>query len=578
MKSHTYWASALLVLVLSFWCAMGVSAEDTTTATSGSAGSFQLEQVYVNAPELDVYFYATDANGESYSPIVVQAQGVEATLGDRKLDTGMIGVADDPICYIVALDNSSSIDAEDFHKMRTAIWKLAQAKQEKDQIMVYTLAGGVHCAMPATDDLEEIFTTLRTIGQSEGAIDLTNAAASLAADIQTEYQSLAPRKAVFICTDAAQVMTNLALLGGMASTDQSSLNMAMYTFICTASPDRLASVTQMAGSKVIACRHGELADEMKAKQTMFAKALTLRTEVPDSMVGERQEVFTLSVPKLGSAVKSSTTVYMGFKMEKPQVTKVEPVGRTKLRLTFNQAVNANADRPQYYRIVTNDVWGWYVKVESVELSEDGRTAVLITEPLYQGQYSVTLNKVSSRMTPANVSTRQQNCTFVIARWPRDQKFYMGRFSMPLTVAVVLLGVLMINWLMLRHKERIAEQAAEAEHLLANADGTENTDNLPKRWVTLFWAQRGAIAESRWAGIVKSSLILGSDAAQCDLCLPDKRIRPQHAVLAVRGEALLVQPLTPDTTVFVNGEKIAGEHRLQNNDTLRLGRTTIRLVL
>ena len=167
MKSHTYRAAAL-VLLLSFWCAPAVWAEDTTTASSGSAGSFQLEQVYVNAPELDVYFYATDANGDSYSPIVVQAQEVEATLGDRKLDTGMIGVADDPICYIIALDNSSSIDAEDFHKMRTAIWKLAQTKQEKDQIMVYTLAGGVQCALPATNDKAEIFNTLRTIEQARG--------------------------------------------------------------------------------------------------------------------------------------------------------------------------------------------------------------------------------------------------------------------------------------------------------------------------------------------------------------------------------------------------------------------------
>lgn len=578
MRSHTYAVSALLALLLAFWCALGVSAEDTTTTASGTAGSFQLEQVYVNAPELDVYFYATDANGDSYSPIVVQAQGMEATLGDRKLDTGMIGVADDPICYIIALDNSNSIDAENFHKMRTAIWKLAQTKQEKDQIMVYTLAGGVQCVMPATNDKEEIFKTLRTIGQSEGAIDLAGAATSLAANIQTEYQSLAPRKAVFICTDATQVMTNLALLGGTLGSDQSKLNMALYTFICTAAPDRLDSMAQMSDGKIIACRHADLAEEMRAKQTMFAKALTLRTEVPDSMTGERQEVFTLSVPKLGSAVKSSTTVYMGFRMEKPQVTKVEPLGRTKLRLTFNQAVNANADRPQYYRVVTDDVWGWYVKIESVELSEDGRTALLHTEPLYQGRYNVTLNKVSSRMTPANVSTRQQSCTFNVARWPRDKNFYMGRFSLPLTVALVLLGALALNWLLLRRKERDAEQAAEAEHLLAGAADMDGKAALPKRWVTLFWARRGSIAESRWAGIVESSLILGSDAAQCDLCLPDSRIRPQHAVLAVRGEALLVQPLSPDTAVFVNGEKIAGEHCLQNNDTLRLERTTIRLVL
>ena len=41
MKSHTYWASALLVLALALWCTLGVSAEDTTTTASGTAGSFQ---------------------------------------------------------------------------------------------------------------------------------------------------------------------------------------------------------------------------------------------------------------------------------------------------------------------------------------------------------------------------------------------------------------------------------------------------------------------------------------------------------------------------------------------------------
>lgn len=140
------------------------------------------------------------------------------------------------------------------------------------------------------------------------------------------------------------------------------------------------------------------------------------------------------------------------------------------------------------------------------------------------------------MTPANISARQQSCSFMIARWPRDRAFYMGRFSMPLTIAVVLLGALALNWLVLRRRERVSEQTAEAEHLLAGADSLDGTGALPKRWVTLFWAARGSIAESRWAGIVESSLILGSDAAQCDLCLPDSRIRPQHAVLARAGRS------------------------------------------
>ena len=507
MKSHTYWVSALLVLALALWCTLGVSAEDTTTTASGTAGSFQLEQVYVNAPELDVYFYATDANGESYSPIVVQAQGVEATLGDRKLDTGMIGVAEDPICYIIALDNSTSIDAEDFHKMRTAIWKLAQTKQNKDQIMVYTLAGGAQCALPATNDKAEIFNTLRTIGQSEGAIDLTGTVTMLAADIQTEYQSLAPRKVAFVCTDAAQIMTNLALLGGTLGTDQSNLNMAMYTFICTAAPDQLESMTQMSGGKVIACRHADLAAEMQAKQTKFAQALTLRTEVPDSLTGERQEVFTLSVPKLGSAVKSSTTVYMGFRMEKPQVTKVEPLGRTKLRLTFNQPINENADKTQLYEIRSKDIWNWRVGVHSVKIGEDGRTAVLQIDPLYKGEYTVALNRVSSRMSAANVSSSRNTTAFRVVVWPRDREFYFARFRVPLVLGALLLLTLCGSWWAVRRRDRAAEQEAEAEHLLAGAGAP---DALPRRWVTLFWSQRSS-AGPAWSRAALSSAAMPPNA-------------------------------------------------------------------
>ena len=148
--------------------------------------------------------------------------------------------------------------------------------------------------------------------------------------------------------------------------------------------------------------------------------------------------------------------------------------------------------------------------------------------------------------------------------------FEGVFS-PLLLLLVLLG----SWWGVRRRDRAAEQEAEAEHLLAGA-GEPNA--LPRRWVTLFWSQRSSIAESRWAGMVESSLIIGSDAAQCDLCLPDRKVSPQHCVLAAQGDALLVQPLSDRAKVYVNGERIDGEHRLQNNDTLRIGKTTVRLVL
>ena len=571
MKTLRYPLALFAALVLCLLTAPAPRA-DTTTMTGG-AGAFRLEQAYVNVPDMNVFFYAQDAEGNAYTPTMVQAAGLELTLGDHTLDASSLGQASSPVCYLVVLDNSAEIEPADFRQMRGAVWQLIRHKEPNDQIALYTLAGGAACVQPATSDASSLYTALAGIEQAEGAPDTAGAPALLLGDIQRDYQALAPRKAVFLCTAAASLFRQPALLAGLSGAG--TLNAAFYTFVGGPSPQALEVLRALSNGQIIPCAMDEMGDGMLALQQQMASALELRTEVPESLAGERQEIVTLAIPSLGSAVQSSTTVYMGFRMTRPQVEKVEVLGRNTLRLTMNQAVNPNATRPQFYRVASNDIWNWHVPVREVEISEDGRTVLLTTDPLYKGNYNVALNKVSSRLSPANVSSLRDETDFTIAVWPRDRAFYLARFRAPLLLAAAVLAVLALQWRRLRRRDRAAEQTAEAEHLLA---GTQGPAALPRRWVTLFWAQKGSIAESRWAGMVESSLILGSDAAQCDLCLPDAQVRAQHCVLCVRGESLLVQTLDPGAPVFVNGERIEGEHRLQNNDALRLGRTTVRLVL
>lgn len=571
MKTLRYPLALFAALVLCLLTAPAPRA-DTTTMTGG-AGAFRLEQAYVNVPDMNVFFYAQDAEGNAYTPTMVQAAGLELTLGDHTLDASSLGQASSPVCYLVVLDNSAEIEPADFRQMRGAVWQLIRHKEPNDQIALYTLAGGAACVQPATSDASSLYTALAGIEQAEGVPDAAGAPALLLGDIQRDYQALAPRKAVFLCTAAASLFRQPALLAGASGAG--TLNAAFYTFVGGPSPQALEVLRALSNGQIIPCAMDEMGDGMLALQQQMASALELRTEVPESLAGERQEIVTLAIPSLGSAVQSSTTVYMGFRMTRPQVEKVEVLGRNTLRLTMNQAVNPNATRPQFYRVASNDIWNWHVPVREVEISEDGRTVLLTTDPLYKGNYNVALNKVSSRLSPANVSSLRDETDFTIAVWPRDRAFYLARFRAPLLLAAAVLTALALQWRRLRRRDRAAEQTAEAEHLLA---GTQGPAALPRRWVTLFWAQKGSIAESRWAGMVESSLILGSDAAQCDLCLPDAQVRAQHCVLCVRGESLLVQTLDPGAPVFVNGERIEGEHRLQNNDTLRLGRTTVRLVL
>lgn len=571
MKTLRYPLALFAALVLCLLTAPAPRA-DTTTMTGG-AGAFRLEQAYVNVPDMNVFFYAQDAEGNAYTPTMVQAAGLELTLGDHTLDASSLGQASSPVCYLVVLDNSAEIEPADFRQMRGAVWQLIRHKEPNDQIALYTLAGGAACVQPATSDASSLYTALAGIEQAEGAPDAAGAPALLLGDIQRDYQALAPRKAVFLCTAAASLFRQPALLAGASGAG--TLNAAFYTFVGGPSPQALEVLRALSNGQIIPCAMDEMGDGMLALQQQMASALELRTEVPESLAGERQEIVTLAIPSLGSAVQSSTTVYMGFRMTRPQVEKVEVLGRNTLRLTMNQAVNPNATRPQFYRVASNDIWNWHVPVRAVEISEDGRTVLLTTDPLYKGNYNVALNKVSSRLSPANVSSLRDETDFTIAVWPRDRAFYLARFRAPLLLAAAVLAALALQWRRLRRRDRAAEQTAEAEHLLA---GTQGPAALPRRWVTRFWAQEGSIAESRWGGRVESSLSLGSDAAQCDLCLPDAQVRAQHCVLCVRGESLLVQTLDPGAPVFVNGERIEGEHRLQNNDALRLGRTTVRLVL
>ena len=78
MKRLKYCLCTALALALTLLCAFGAAA-DTTVGVTG-AGTFKMEQTYVNVPELDVYFYALDGNGNPYSPVKVQAAGPELTL------------------------------------------------------------------------------------------------------------------------------------------------------------------------------------------------------------------------------------------------------------------------------------------------------------------------------------------------------------------------------------------------------------------------------------------------------------------------------------------------------------------
>lgn len=175
----------------------------------------------------------------------------------------------------------------------------------------------------------------------------------------------------------------------------------------------------------------------------------------ENFYGERLDVLTLSVPQLGSAVKTNATVYMGHRLAKPAVESVTLHGRYAMTIRFNQAVG-RAEDLTCYSIQSEDIWGWHVKVKQALASADGRSVSLYTEPLYQGTYTIKLNKMTSAMTAANVSDSGTVYRFTVEDWPKDRAFYLARFRLPAIILGGLLVVLAAAALLRGRKERTEE--------------------------------------------------------------------------------------------------------------------------
>ncbi|MGN0975016.1 MAG: FHA domain-containing protein [Gemmiger sp.] len=538
-----------------------------------SVSTMYIEQVYANVPEMDVFVYALNSDGESISPALVNAAGVELTLGDEKLDPGTVTMAGEPVCYVFLLDDSAGIPAEAFEAYKQAVLETAQSLGERDQLEVYTATrGGIRRAGTGAGyvALSRVLTGLKQSGEKA---DLTTALTHIAADLDAEFQSLAPRKAMFVCTGSLALAEEPAALAALMGGASDSLNMALFTFAATDQPERLDLLSLATGGRATPVATEEISAAVAEKRDYLTKALEIKTVVDSSMGGERMDTLTLSVPSLGSAVKVSTTVYMGHTLEKPRVTDVQVQDRNHLEIRFNQPVT-NASSPAGYGIRSEDAWGWQVTVREVELAEDGRTALLTTEDLYRGNYSVRLYKVASRMTAANVCGSERTA-FTVEEWPADRAFYLRRFRMPALLLLAVLAVLAGAGAVQRRRDRASEAAAEVEHLLGSpADAPQ----LPKRWITLYVHTRGTVAETRYSVLLESSMIIGSDEALCDLALDDPRVRPQHCVLALDGGDVVVQPLDRRCAVYCGKSRIGDAYHLQNRDVLTVGGTRIQLVL
>ncbi|HMQ33244.1 MAG TPA: FHA domain-containing protein [Chloroflexaceae bacterium] len=74
-----------------------------------------------------------------------------------------------------------------------------------------------------------------------------------------------------------------------------------------------------------------------------------------------------------------------------------------------------------------------------------------------------------------------------------------------------------------------------------------------------------------------SSVIGS-AGGCDLMMHDRLILPRHAELRVALDRWFIRPLDPRATVFVNGEPVTAQQRIEAGDLVTVGTATFKAAI
>lgn len=74
-----------------------------------------------------------------------------------------------------------------------------------------------------------------------------------------------------------------------------------------------------------------------------------------------------------------------------------------------------------------------------------------------------------------------------------------------------------------------------------------------------------------------STTIGSGAG-CDMVMNDRMLQPRHAELRVSLDRWFVLPLDPKAAIFVNGQAVRGQQRIDEGDLLTLGSATFKVTL
>lgn len=577
-------------------CVLAVLAGSSIAQAAVMETPYVAEQAIGKAPEVKAYI--TGSKIKDSSTVSGKIENIELT---QDGDITSFKKSGENMNYIILMDNSGSVNEEQFAEVKTQLAELRKSLKKGDEMTLYTVgtdnAGG---------EKTQVFSR-KIKGKSKEAKDLASDCEQIA---NIPYMKTADSKTVLyrsinqvLKEQSAPVKRTVVLLITDGEDDSQGKDIDN---VSTAETVKDASVpvygimlnrkTPKAGNtesdeKISYTRNKILAEKncrgyyydcsvdataesvvkaFDAIRTLWQKeTYVVNLKAPTNQTAGRAK---LALTVDNSAVSKIYVDYSAYEEDKEAPVfagEIEEVSSNSIQFTIsdkNGVNNMDANEASNYMIqeagqeASKDAKVW--TVESINTAATGNqiTVTLTTnEEFYNGDYMLHLTNIRDKSQDQNEMDASLEFTIKNARDAKTaaiQQAIKSYWWIGLIVLVIIIGTIII--IVIRRKK--------TEVIGVDPDELEKADS---KMIRLTITDRaGTIKDIEWN--VEGSLFVGRSEI-CNIFFDDDRLSKQHFVIEVNKMGCYIVDLESTNGTFVNGVKITNRRMLLDGDVITAGR-------
>lgn len=565
--------------------------------------TYRIEQVRVVMPYVRAYFYP-DASYDGSSE-------VKGLLGDKELemtDSRRWAETGYGIDYYFLIDNSKSVSEEDFQKVKSEILSAGEYMNPQDSVSIYVVgdtaekkAGKLYAT--DADKLAEVVNGLNRDGMNT---NLYNAIKDAATEISGENTDTIfsetdnideglgfgkNRSVIVAVTDGVNDTTNGY---GKDETIEKLRENGIPLYLIqqrmngesgSESRSDIQQVVRQSGGDLILIEDYQDSSSVKALSEKLGgcyvatfKADTNKTSADKTTFNivyqsdEGEKTFAPKDVKQDKHVSDSAA---------PEISSVEIVDEHTVKIVYSKEVSDSAKNLSLYEI--KDSKDKSIKPTGADFDVDSKNTIMLTtsDTLWNGDYKLSVaSGITDNSQEGNVMEAvTKEVKFENGKdYVEEKKSFFQEYWWVVLIGFIVLVIIILLIIFSVIKKRkglvvvddkmvLADRVDEQIHLKINMiqTGTAVNQGFP----ILLIVKSGGKTVKEINAKVDGSLIVGR-SEMCDLYIDDPHMSKQHFAIEFTGNMLMIMDLESRNGTYLNGVRLNGKRKLEQNDQIRAG--------